>query len=96
MSYDDKMIEDVWMKGRKIINTNPNMWRKDQCGAWIKRKQYGIRDSLYGWEIHHIKNVGGDGLENLIPLQWKNNVVTGEGQLKCPVTAEGSKNVEKK
>lgn len=49
----------------------------------------------YGWEIDHIDPNGGDNLSNLRPLQWKNNVTTGEGRLKCPVTAKGNENVEK-
>ena len=95
MSFSEEMVQQEWEKGRSISNNDPNVWRKDQCGAWIKKAEYGNRDSEYGWEIDHINPEGGDNLSNLRPLQWKNNVVTGEGRLKCPVTAEGVHNVEK-
>ena len=89
------MIQQVWEKGKIVGNNDPNVWRKDQCDAWVKRTDYGNRDSRFGWEIDHISPDGGDNLSNLRPLQWKNNVVTGEGRLKCPVTAQGSDNVER-
>ena len=92
MSFSDEIIQAVWKKGSTTGN-DPNVWRKDQCGAWINRTDYGNRDSDYGWEIDHISPDGGDILSNLRPLHWKNNVVTGEGRLQCPVTAQGTRNV---
>ena len=38
--------------------------------------EHGNRDSEHGWEIDHIKavtNEGSDELNNLQPLNWKNN-----------------------
>jgi hypothetical protein len=95
MGFDEETIQKVWEKGEVVSNNDPNIWRKDQCGAWIKRTEYGNRNSEYGWEIDHISPEGGDGLSNLRPLQWKNNVDKGEGRLKCPVTAQGIHNIEK-
>ncbi len=51
----------------------------------MKRTEYGNRDSQYGWEIDHINPDGGDGLSNLRPLQWANNVATSDGRLRCVV-----------
>lgn len=95
MGVSEETIQKVWEKGKIVSNNSPDVWRKDQCGAWIKRTEHGNRDSQYGWEIDHISPDGGDSLSNLRPLQWKNNVATGEGRLKCPVTAQGTRNVEK-
>ena len=95
MSFDEEMIQKVWDKGKIVCNDYANEWRKDDCTAWISRKKYGDRNSLYGWEIDHINPEGGDTLSNLRPLQWKNNVAKAEGRLKCPVTAEGDHNVER-
>lgn len=42
----------------------------------MTKSQYGNVNSEYGWEIDHIKPVakfGTDDLDNLQPLQWKNN-----------------------
>lgn len=96
MSYSDEKIQKVWEKGTIVTYFDKDKYRKDHCNAWIMRTEYGKRNSLYGWEVHHNKSKEGDELEKLSPLQWKNNVTTGEGTLKCPVTAEGSINVEKK
>jgi len=93
MSFSDEKIQKVWEKG-KIVSKHPDVWRKDECDAWIKRTEYGNRDSKYGWEIDHIDPDGGDELPNLRPLQWENNVATSDkGQLTCVVTSEGTKNV---
>jgi 5-methylcytosine-specific restriction endonuclease McrA len=84
------LIQQVWEKGRIIPGYDSNVWRKDQCSAWIGRKYYGDRNSQYGWEIHHIVPVdrgGSDYIWNLIPLQWENNVATGDsGSLVCRIT----------
>ena len=94
MPFSDERIQEVWEKGRIVSGNNPDVWRKDQCGAWINRNQYGNRDSKYGWEIDHINPEGGDNLNNLRPLQWKNNLSKSEGRLRCVVTASGTNNVE--
>jgi hypothetical protein len=96
MSFTSDTIQKVWEKGTVVPNNDPNVWRKDECGAWIGRSEYGNRDSQYGWEIDHITPVsegGGDDLSNLRPLQWQNNAEKQGGRLTCPVTASGTQNV---
>jgi len=95
LSLSEDTVQKGWEKGKIVANYDKDKYRKDQCDAWITRTEYGNRGSLYGWEIDHILPEGGDNLSNLRPLQWKNNVTKSEGRLKCPVTAEGNKNVEK-
>lgn len=95
MDFDDEMTNKVWNKGKPVLGTSPSEWRKDVCGAWIRKKQYANRDSKYGWEIDHINPKGSDELSNLQPLQWENNVSKGDGALKCAVTSRGMKNVDK-
>ena len=94
MSFSKKTIQDVWEKGTVVANNDPRRWRKDQCGAWISRSQYGNRDSQYGWEIDHISPGGEDNLSNLRPLQWQNNLDKSDGRLKGYITADGTKNVD--
>ena len=94
MPFTNEEIQAVWYKGRIITNNDPNVWRKDQCDAWIMRNQYGNRDSGWGWEIDHINPFGGYSLSNLRPLHWKNNLAKSEGRLKCVITARGSDNVD--
>ncbi|MCA9308167.1 MAG: HNH endonuclease domain-containing protein [Patescibacteria group bacterium] len=80
----------VWEKGIIDPYQNPAIYRKDQCGAWMKRDCYGNRDSDFGWEIDHIvpQSRGGSNMvSNLRPLQWRNNACKSDGVLTCPVTA---------
>lgn len=96
MAFTEEQIQQVWETGEITPNNDSNIFRKDQCGAWIERKQYGNRDSTFGWEIDHIKpeSAGGtSALSNLRPLQWENNVAKSSGRLGCVITAEGTENV---
>lgn len=94
-NWSDDTIQKVWEKGVKVSSNAPAEWRKDECGAWIKRDHYGNRKSQYGWEIDHISPGGSDTISNLRPLQWENNVDKSDGRLKCNVTAVGTKNGKK-
>ena len=73
----ESVIEEVWNKAKIIPTYDPSEWRQDVAGAWIRRFDYGDRESCWGWEIDHIKPLalnGTDVLNNLQPLQWENNV----------------------
>lgn len=97
MAWNEEVIGAVWEKG-KPTSDSAN-WRKDQCDAWIKRDQYGKRQSAYGWEIDHIKavaNGGGNQLSNLRPLHCENNCRKLDGKLVTFVTSDGNKNIRVK
>lgn len=96
MNYSEDIIQRVWEKGTVVSGNDQNVWRQDQCKAWIGRRYYGDRQSQYGWEIDHIKpesEGGGDELSNLRPLQWQNNASKQAGRLVCVVTSSGKENV---
>jgi hypothetical protein len=99
MVFTEDTIQKVWEKGFVASKYDPKIWRKDQCGAWIARSDYGKRNSQYGWEINHIKpesEGGGNELSNLRLLQWENNASKQNGLLTCPVTALGTHNISSK
>ena len=75
-TFTQDVIDYVWEKANVDVVNNPDEFRRDNCGAWIRKADYGDTDSEYGWEIDHIQpvNLGGtDNLDNLEPLHWKNN-----------------------
>lgn len=84
--FAEATVEAVWRRGRAVPGNDPAVFRKDACGAWMRRSAYG-ETSEYGWEIDHVvavANGGSDELRNLQPLQWKNNRFKGD---KSPATA---------
>jgi hypothetical protein len=95
MSFTDQDKIAVWQKGQVCQGFDPAVWRKDQCSAWIGLSFYGNRESDYGWEIDHISPNGGDFISNLRPLHWVNNVEKSDGNLSCPITSSGLRNIRK-
>lgn len=75
VAFDLETINAVWAKATIVPGNDGANLRKDSCGAWIRRNEYG-QTTDNGWEIDHAKPValgGGDELANLQPLQWSNN-----------------------
>ena len=81
-SFSEEEKRAVWNKAQLVVGYNPAFVRMDICGNLIEWKDYGNRNSRYGWEVDHILAVasgGGDEFSNLQPLQWENNVSKGDG-----------------
>lgn len=95
MGFSDEIIETVWRKGKTVEGKDPSLFRKDDCNAWMRRKEHGNRNSIFGWEVDHINPNGSDNLDNLRPLQWENNVNKQDGKLKCPITSNGEQNTRR-
>ena len=93
----DMEIEEVWQKANIIPNNNPNIYRQDYAGAWIRRDQQGIQ-SEYGWEFDCRGLLGWDGtygMWNRLPLQHQNNAKKGDHypRWQTEVSADGVHNV---
>jgi hypothetical protein len=87
-AFDQRTITAVWNRATIVPGVNPDVRRKDVCGAWIDRSQYGTTsENGTGWEIDHIVPVSYDGtdeLVNLQPLQWQNNRRKGDAYSTAP------------
>ncbi len=93
-----QIIEAVWSKGAIVPTYDTNRFRKDPCGAWMVRDQYGSDKSIYGWEIDHIVPVshgGSDNISNLRPVQWESNRSRQDGNLSCPIVSSGNINIKR-
>ena len=95
----DELAEQVWSRAKMVDGINPELWRKDFAGAWIRRDQYGV-SRKYGWVVNHIKpkSLGGDdSLCNLQALHWRNNEFKGDNYLEVEtcITSEGADNIYK-
>ncbi len=95
MILTEKVVQQVWEKGIVVKNNSPVFWRKDRCGAWMKRSEYGNRASSYGWEIDYITVDQMPGVDNFQPLQWKNQVNKADNSIVCQVTSQGIYNTDK-
>jgi hypothetical protein len=97
MLCTEEMVQQVWEKGIVDGNNDPEYWRKDQCGAWMSRSEYGRQRSPFSWEINCIRpqlEKDGQELPNLRPLQWNNNASMREGGTVCVLKALGVKNCD--
>lgn len=88
MPFSDVIIQQVWEKGRATFDQDGTMWRKDECGAWMNRAQYGNEHSEYGWKIENVSVGGPDIIENLRPFHRHNTFDTANQQAKCHITAD--------
>lgn len=96
--FNQELIDYCWSNAQIVDGFDPANFRKDCCGAWIVKNQYGNRDSIYGWEIDHVypEALGGkDDKENLRAMQWENNVSKGDDYpvYQARIKSEANKNI---
>ena len=88
MEVNNDTVQSVWEKARATNDKDPGEWRKDECGAWIKRDHYGNQGSDFGWKIEPITAGEQQPLENLRPYQHENSFVLDIDKSRCLVTAD--------
>ncbi|MBR5168645.1 MAG: hypothetical protein IKW86_11355 [Salinivirgaceae bacterium] len=102
-NYSEEQIEKAWEMATIVKGYDPNMFRKDPCGAWIRRDCYN-KECKYGWTIDHaipkslFKDNGYDSTPlNRRAMHWENNASKANDfpQYNCVVTSDGDKNVSK-
>jgi hypothetical protein len=86
-----ELIDAVWERGRAMTEADPEHWRQDSCGAWIRRDQYGREDSDFGWKIERISPGGEPSADNLRPFHWRNGYDVANHRPHCRVAADRSK-----
>lgn len=97
---DEATVDLIWQKGLKVDGYDADLYRQDFSGAWISRKAYGNRESVFGWEIDHIypRSKGGTDEEvNLRPINWRNNISKGDSypEYDAVIVSDGNKNIER-
>jgi hypothetical protein len=65
--YPRELVDAVWSEAEGIDGNDPELWRKDEFGAWIYRFDYGRHGSNFGWQI------AARG-RDLRPVHWQNAV----------------------
>ena len=87
-AFSNETIDKVWQNARGMTEPSVGIWRRDECGAWIKRDQYGYEQSEFGWRIENVSLGGPDTLENLRALHRANTYDRASGRAKCHMTAD--------
>lgn len=85
--YNEQIVQQVWEHGRAVSDRDSDEWRKDQCGAWIRRDAYNQMQSDFGWKIHSILP-GNNSLDHLRPFHHQNSMFAPNGQVQCHMTAD--------
>lgn len=97
---DEEKKEYTWNRAQIVEGYDRDTVRKDACGAWILKDHYGMRDSIFGWEVDHVFPIalgGDDFVQNLRAMQWENNVSKGDDypSYMSAIQSEGNKNIRK-
>jgi hypothetical protein len=93
--FDREVVARVWQFAQVVAGNDPELWRKDECGAWIYLLDYASR-STFGWEIFDASlGRGHSGIAALRPLQWQNYLDLMAAETLSRVTADGLRNVRR-
>lgn len=86
MDLSEDVIQAVWEHARGVMGHDPTMWRKDECGAWIKRSQYANTSSEFGWVVDRRGPSNAGDPSSLRAVHWRNST-SGSRAIFCMVKA---------
>lgn len=94
--YEREVVDSVWQHGEAVRGNDPELWRKDEFGAWIRRLDYGNRRSEFGWEIlDPRRGRGAGGVTTLRPVHWQNYIDQVAAHTQSRIMASGLRNARR-
>jgi hypothetical protein len=88
---DPQLLDAVWQQGRVMPDADPEHWRQDSCGAWMRREHFGREDSDFGWKLEKISPGEAATPENLRPFNVRNHYDIANHRPHCLATADRMK-----
>ncbi len=86
--HDEDTIRTVWQRGRASGEYPADTWRQDECGAWMRRSQYGEATAEFGWKIERVAPGGAKDADALRPFHVANSYDIANGRPHCRITAD--------
>ncbi len=87
----------AWNNAQVVDPINERLgFRKDTCGAWVRRDDFQNFNSDFGWDIDYVvpKAKGGtDAPTNVRPLHWRNGQARRTDRLVCAVKSVADRNI---
>jgi hypothetical protein len=87
MQYHDSVVDDVWNQATATADRDPRQWRRDQCGAWLYRDDYGSSQSEFGWWIADLSESGSREMPDLRAFHHRNGFDVTNGVALCHMRA---------
>lgn len=85
---DSALVNRVWKQARATAELDPEEWRQDQCGAWIRRDHYDNAASEFGWRILDVVPDHPGDPETLRAFHILNTFNVAQGQPVCRTRAD--------
>lgn len=88
MAYSEELISTVWQSARALYDFDGEVWRRDMCGAWIRRDHYGNDRSDFGWKIVNVSAGEPDAAAHLRALHHANAYDRANQKATCRLRAD--------
>ena len=83
------LVDAVWAHGRAMPEADPDHWRQDACGAWMRREHFGREDSPFGWKMERV-SADAASAENLRPFNIQNGYDIANARMHRRLAADRS------